>query len=59
MTPQTFKTTLSGKELIVEIGRLAQQAEAAVTLRCGDTVILSTVCVSPEAREGVDFLPLT
>ncbi|MFA5450742.1 MAG: polyribonucleotide nucleotidyltransferase [Dehalococcoidales bacterium] len=59
MTPQTFKTTLSGKELIVEIGRVAAQAEAAVTLRCGDTVVLTTVCVSPEAREGVDFLPLT
>ncbi|MFA6771970.1 MAG: polyribonucleotide nucleotidyltransferase, partial [Dehalococcoidales bacterium] len=59
MTPQSFKTTLSGKELIVEIGRVAQQAEAAVTLRSGDTVVLTTVCVSPEAREGVDFLPLT
>jgi len=59
MTPQTFKTTLGGRELIAEIGRVAAQAEAAVTLRYGDTVVLTTVCVSPEAREGVDFLPLT
>jgi polyribonucleotide nucleotidyltransferase len=59
MTPQTFSTTLGGKELIVEIGRVAQQAEAAVTLQCGDTIVLTTVCVNPEVREGVDFLPLT
>lgn len=59
MSPQTFKTTLSGRELIVEIGRLAAQAEAAVTLRYGDTVVLTTVCVNPEPREGADFLPLT
>jgi polyribonucleotide nucleotidyltransferase len=52
MAPQTFSTTLSGKELIVEIGRVAAQAEAAITIRCGETVVLSTVCVSPEAREG-------
>ncbi len=59
MSSQTFKATLSGKELMIEIGRFAAQAEAAVTLRCGDTVVLTTICVSPEAREGVDFLPLT
>ena len=59
MAPQTFKTTLSGRELIIEIGRVAAQAEAVVTLQCGETVVLTTVCVSPEAREGVDFLPLT
>ncbi len=59
MTPQTFSTTIGGKDLVIEIGRVAAQADAAVTLRYGDTVVLTTVCVNPEAREGVDFLPLT
>jgi len=41
------------------VGKLANQANAAVTVRYGDTVVLVTACVSPQPREGVDFLPLT
>lgn len=51
--------TVGGRVLTIETGRLAQQAESAVTVRYGDTVILATVCVSSEPREGVDFVPLT
>jgi polyribonucleotide nucleotidyltransferase len=50
---------VGGRSLIIDTGKLAGQASGAVTVRYGDTVILVTVCVSNEPREGVDFLPLT
>jgi len=54
-----FECEVGGRRLIIETGKLAGQAEGAVTVRYGDTVVLVTVCVSDEPREGVDFLPLT
>jgi polyribonucleotide nucleotidyltransferase len=54
-----FECEVGGRKLLVETGKLAGQAEGAVTVRYGDTVVLVTVCVSDEPREGVDFLPLT
>ncbi len=57
--PHSFECTVGGRQLIIESGKLANQADAAVTLRYGDTIILVTVCVAPKPREGVDFLPLT
>jgi polyribonucleotide nucleotidyltransferase len=54
-----FECEVGERKLLVETGRLAGQAEGAVTVRYGDTVVLVTVCVSDEPREGVDFLPLT
>jgi polyribonucleotide nucleotidyltransferase len=54
-----FECEVGGRKLTVEMGKLAGQAEGAVTVRYGDTVVLVTVCVSAEPREGVDFLPLT
>ena len=59
MTPQSFNCDIGGRNLVIETGKLAQQAGAAVTVRYGDTVVLVTVCFNREAREGVDFLPLT
>ena len=50
---------VGGRTLIVETGRMAKQADGAVTVRCGDTVVLVTVCAAKSPREGVDFLPLT
>lgn len=55
----TGQCTVGGRVLTIETGKLAQQAESAVTVRYGDTVVLATVCVSSEPREGVDFVPLT
>ncbi len=56
----TKKTiTTGGKEISIETGRLAKQADGAVVLRMGDTMILATVVAAKDAREGVDFLPLT
>lgn len=51
--------TTGGKEITVETGKLAKQADGSVVLRMGDTMLLATVVAAPEAKEGVDFLPLT
>ena len=59
MESQSVHSNIGGRDLIIETGKLAQQANAAVTVRYGDTVVLVTVCFNKEAREGVDFLPLT
>ncbi|MEE8597987.1 MAG: polyribonucleotide nucleotidyltransferase [Dehalococcoidales bacterium] len=56
---QSFECEVGGRSLIIDTGKLAGQASGAVTVRYGDTVVLVTVCVSSEPREGVDFLPLT
>ena len=48
-----------GKEISVETGKLAKQADGSVVVRMGDTMLLATVVAAPEAKEGVDFLPLT
>jgi polyribonucleotide nucleotidyltransferase len=58
-TPQRFECQLGGRNLIIETGKLAAQAGAAVTVTYGDTVVLVTGCIAGRAREGVDFLPLT
>src|SRR4030042_5783599 len=47
------------RKLTLETGELAEQANTAVTVRYGDTVVLVTTCAVKEPREGVDFLPLT
>ena len=49
----------NGRQISVETGKLAKQADGAVVVKCGGTMILSTVVSSNEAKEGVDFLPLT
>ncbi|MFC1911722.1 polyribonucleotide nucleotidyltransferase [Chloroflexota bacterium] len=56
---QTFQCNVGGRDLIIETGKLAGQANAAVNLRYGDTVVLVTAGISSEPREGIDFLPLT
>jgi len=56
---QSFECEVGGRSLIIDTGKLAEQASGAVTVRYGDTVVLVTVCLSNEPREGVDFLPLT
>ena len=57
--PQIFQCLLGDRSLIIETGRLANQAGGSVTVQYGDTLILATACVSSEPREGADFLPLT
>ena len=54
-----FDRDVGGRSLSIEMGRLARQANGAVTVRYGETVVLVTACASPEPREGIDFVPLT
>ena len=51
--------TTGGKEISIETGKLAKQADGSVVLQMGNTVMLATVVAAPEAKDGVDFLPLT
>lgn len=44
--------------LVIETGKLAKQANAAVKVSCGETTVLVTVCMAKEARTGIDFFPL-
>jgi polyribonucleotide nucleotidyltransferase len=50
---------LGGRTLTIETGRLAKQANGAVTVKYGDSMVLSTVCAATEPRLGFDFFPLT
>jgi polyribonucleotide nucleotidyltransferase len=54
-----FTATLGNETVTIETGKLAQQAGGAVTVRCGDTLLLTTATMSHDVREGIDFLPLT
>ena len=49
----------NGREISVETGKLAKQADGSVVVKCGGTMILSTVVSNHDAKPGVDFLPLT
>jgi len=48
-----------GRTIEIETGKLAKQADGSVVIKMGDTMLLATVVSSPEAKEGVDFLPLS
>lgn len=58
MEPKTYTLTLGDKDLIVETGKLAQQANGSCTVRYGDTLVMATATMSKQARPGVTFLPL-
>ena len=53
------EVNVGGRPLTLETGRLARQANGAVVVRYGDTMVLVTACYAPGEREGIDFLPLT
>src|ERR671921_2314904 len=55
----TREISAGEKPIPLERGRLPKQADGAVIVRLGDTMVLVTACADPNAREGVDFLPLT
>ena len=48
-----------GRTITIETGKLARQADGAVVVRLGDTMLLATVVSAKEAKEGVDFMPLS
>src|SRR4051812_14796647 len=51
--------TVGGREITFETGKLAKQADGAVVVRSGDTMVLATAQGRMEPREGADFFPLT
>src|SRR2546429_9450909 len=55
----TKNVDVAGRRISIETGRVAEQANGAVIIRQGDTVVLSTSVMANEPREGIDFFPLT
>ncbi len=56
---RTYSMELAGRTLSMEIGRVAEQANGAVLVRYGDTVVLVTATASEKPRDGIDFFPLS
>jgi polyribonucleotide nucleotidyltransferase len=54
----TVRVPIGGKDLIIESGKLAKQADGAAVVTYGETVVIVTA-VSSDPREGLDFFPLT
>lgn len=54
-----FREEIAGKPLIIETGKLAQQANGACFVRYGDTAVLSTIVMTEQPREDIDYFPLT
>src|SRR5436189_1180538 len=62
MTPTIISKTCKlpdGREITIETGKLARQADGSVVLRMGNTMLLATVVSNKEGKEGADFLPLS
>ena len=56
---KSYSMELAGRTLTVDVGRVAKQANGAVLIHYGETVILSTATASDKPREGIDFFPLS
>ena len=57
--PTSISVEIGGRDITFETGKIAKQADGAVVVRCGDTMVLATAVGRLEAREGADFFPLT
>jgi polyribonucleotide nucleotidyltransferase len=58
MNYKEFKFEVGGRELTVETGKYTEQANGACVVRCGETAVMVTVCMSAAPRDGMDFFPL-
>ncbi len=56
---RTFETTLAGRPLVIETGKMAQLANGSCLVRYGDTAVLCTATASAKPRDGIDFFPLS
>ena len=54
-----FKTEVGGREVTVDVGKYAQQANGSCVVKCGDTVVMVNATMSEQPREGMDFFPLS
>jgi len=59
MNVHKVSTMVGERELSIQVGKLAKQADGAALVRYGETVVLVTACADKEPREGLDFFPLT
>jgi len=55
---QAFSAEWLGRTLTIKTGKLAKQADAAITVQYGDTVVMATVVESKYERDGIDYFPL-
>ena len=58
MNYQEFRMPVGGREVIIETGKYTEQANGSCVVRCGETAVMVTVCMSKTPREGIDFFPL-
>ena len=56
---RVYETTLAGRPLVVETGKMAGLANGSCLVRYGETCILATATASAKPRDGIDFLPLS
>ena len=54
-----FKTVVGGREVTVDVGKYAQQANGSCIIRCGDTVVMVNATMADKPRDGMDFFPLS
>ena len=59
MERKIFKTTVGGREVVVETGAYCGQANGSCIVRCGDTVVMVNATMAKEPREGMDYFPLS
>ncbi len=55
---KSFTMPVGGRDVIIETGKYAEQANGACVVRCGETAVMVSVCMSATPREGMDFFPL-
>lgn len=58
MENKQFQLTIGGRDVTIETGKYAEQTNGMCIVRCGDTAVMVTVCMSATARDGIDFFPL-
>ena len=58
MNYKEFRMNVGSREVVVETGKYTEQANGSCVVRCGDTAVMVTVCMSKTARDGIDFFPL-
>ena len=58
MNFKQFTMPVGGRDVIIEVGKYAEQTNGACLVRCGETAVMVSVCMSASPREGMDFFPL-
>ncbi|HSW86398.1 MAG TPA: polyribonucleotide nucleotidyltransferase [Rhabdochlamydiaceae bacterium] len=58
MTRKSITISVGGRDIVFETGQIARQANGAVLVRSGETILLCTACAAPSAAEDIDFFPL-